>query len=185
VTKNQAIKVLGRRSTRVAATRGRRSKAFIKTEIEAVYALAKAGYDLDGLASKAGLEPDDLRQAIKLDATIGQAYEAGRADLRQALVAAQVEIALDKTSPRATQAFNNVMAALGYVDAKGKGGTSVSVEVRNELQVAAPMDGRRFRAIMAKLNDGLPDKTGETIDVRPGPPVDVDPVKAALGIEKT
>lgn len=178
---DKARETLNRRSTRVAATRGRRSKAFIKDEVRAVYILARRGASFEAVAKYAGLSADDMRQAVKLDPEIGRAYDTGRADLLLDLVGTQVDIALDATQKAAdrTRAFNAVREALG--EGGGKGGTSVSVAITNELQVAGAMDVRRYQAMVGRLNQALPDKRGETIDVRPGPPVVKDPVRAALG----
>lgn len=184
----QAREALDRRGTRVAATRGRRSKAFIKAEVAGVYTLARAAYQFDDVARIAGLKPDELRQAIKLDDNIGRAYDAGRADLRQALIAGQVEIALNPNEKPAdrTRAFNASMDALG--ETSGKPGTSVSVAVTNNvaMQPGAPMDGRKYRAIYNKLNAGqVTDKRGETIEGSTLDPVaDRDPIRAALGLDK-
>lgn len=183
---DKALATLERRPTRVAAARGRRSKAFIKAEVEAVYTLGRVAYRFDQVAARAGLSPQELREAIGLDPSIGHAYEAGQADLWHSLLMGQVDIALDAQAKPAdrTRAFNAVADSLG--ERGGKGGTNVSVSVVNELKVAAAMDGRKFRALVTKYNEGRPG--GQVIEgeaTRAGIPdkrdPDYNPVLAALG----
>lgn len=184
MTEKQALEKLLERHKRVSARKsGPMPLGFTIPEKQAVRTLAASQHSKGTIAARAGMSRKQFDKALEADSELADAFEAGVAEERLKIEQALYKAATDVRNPRQVQACMALLKVRhGYRDNSATSATQVNVQVNNNLP--APLDPRRFAAMMKRIEKQRPPVEIEATPEPRGPNTETDPITAIREAQK-
>lgn len=150
------------------------SLSFGPREIEAVRVMAEKGRSQESIANLSGLTTKRLREAMEKDDDLREAWLLGKAERREKRIA-ELEAESRKGNVRATELLLRYEHRdAGPTTKQPDQSTTINI---NADSVAAQIDGRKFTALLERMNKK---REPVVIEHEPTREEETDPIKKAL-----